>query len=254
MTIAPKTTGIHHLALRSTDLARARAFYGGTLGWPIVIETAELFVALAGATAIAVRGPATGTPDGDRFNPFRVGLDHVALACGQEAELERVAAALDAARVPSSGLKFDTLLQRRYVAFKDPDGIAWEFYMAPAVAIEIVEAYLQALQTGELDTVPFADDVTFESPLAPCVTGRDAVLVALRGLLPAVRGVTVRDHIAHGEFVASRFELDTPFGRIDVFDRFRVVNGLLAEIRPLPRSSMRGCATRSRRRLAQCPD
>lgn len=29
-----------------------------------------------------------------------------------------------------------------------------------------------------------------------------------------------------------RFELQTPFGRIEVFDRFRVVNGLLAEIRP----------------------
>ena len=44
--------------------------------------------------------------------------------------------------------------------------------------------------------------------------------------------MTVRDHIADGEFVASRFDLDTPFGRIEAFDRFRVVNGFLAEIRP----------------------
>src|SRR5436190_6049378 len=170
MEITPRTAGIHHLALRSSDLPRARAFYGGTLGWPIVIETADLFIALAGATAIAVRGPAPGTPGGDRFDPSRVGLDHVALACAQEAELERVAAGLEAAQVPSTGLTFDPLLQRRYVAFKDPDGIAWEFYMAPAVATEVVERYLRALQTGQLDTVPFADDVTFESPLAPRVT------------------------------------------------------------------------------------
>ena len=230
--IAPHTAGIHHLTLRSTDLARARAFYGGTLGLPIVIDTPELFVALAGATAIAVRGPDARTPAGDRFNPFRVGLDHVALACGHEAELERVAAALEAGSVPSTGLKFDEVLQRRYVAFKDPDGIAWEFYMAPAVAIEVVEAYLKALQTGQLDTVPFADTVTFESPLAPRVTGRDAVIEALRGILPAVKGVTVRDHVSDGELVATRFELETPFGPIEVFDRFRVVNGLLAEIRP----------------------
>lgn len=230
--IAPQTSGIHHLALRSTDLARARAFYGGTLGLPIVLETPALFIALAGATAIAVRGPEAATPAGDRFSPFRVGLDHVALACGREAELERVAAALDAGRVPSTGLTFDPVLQRRYVAFKDPDGIAWEFYMAPNVAVEVVEAYLRALQTGQLDEVPLAADVTFESPLAARVSGRIAVLDALRGLLPAVRSVTVRDHIADGEFVASRFELETPFGRIDVFDRFRVVNGLLAEIRP----------------------
>ena len=230
--IAPQTSGIHHLALRSADLARARAFYGGTLGLPIVLETPALFIALAGATAIAVRGPEAGTPAGDRFNPFRVGLDHVALACGREDELERVAAALDAGGVPSTGLTFDAVLQRRYVAFKDPDGIAWEFYMAPNVAVEVVESYLRALQTGQLDDLPLAADVTFESPLVERVSGRDAVLDALRGLLPAVRGVTLRDHISDGEFVASRFELETPFGRIDVFDRFRVVNGMLAEIRP----------------------
>ena len=232
MTVALQTTGVHHLTLRSTDLARARDFYGGTLGFPIVLQNPVLFIALAGATAIAVRGPDPQTPGGDRFDPFRVGLDHVALLCGREAELERVAAALDAAHVPSTGIRLDPTLQRRYVAFKDPDGIAWELYMSPDVAIEVVERYLDALKTGALTDVPLAADVTFESPLAARVTGREAVLEALRSMLPAVLGVTVRDHIADGEFVASRFELATPFGQIDVFDRFRVVNGELAEIRP----------------------
>jgi glyoxylase I family protein len=232
MTVALQTTGVHHLTLRSTDLARARDFYGGTLGFPIVLQTPVLFIALAGATAVAVRGPEAQTPSSDRFDPFRVGLDHVALTCGREAELERVAAALDAARIPSTGVKLDPTLQRRYVAFKDPDGIAWELYMSPNVAIEVVERYLDALKTGALTDVPLAADVTFESPLSGRVTGRDAVLEALRSMLPAVRGVTVRDHIADGEFVASRFDLTTPFGPIEVFDRFRVVNGELAEIRP----------------------
>lgn len=232
MTIALQTTGIHHLTLRSTNLARARDFYGQTLGFPIVMETPALFIALAGATAVAVRGPDAQTPGGDRFDPFRVGLDHVALACGHETELERVAAALDAGHVPSTGIRLDPALHRRYVAFKDPDGIAWEFYMSPNVAVEVVERYLDALQTGALSDVPFASDVTFESPLAPRVTGRDAVLETLRGMLPAVLGVDGRDHIAAGELVASRFTLKTPSGPIEVFDRFRVVNGLLAEIRP----------------------
>ena len=232
MTIAPQTAGVHHLTLRSTDLARARDFYGRTLGFPIVLETPALFIALAGATAVAVRGPDARTPGGDRFDPFRVGLDHVALACAREAELERVAAALEAGQVPSTGIRLDPALNRRYVAFKDPDGIAWEFYMSPNVAIEIIERYLDALQRGNVNDVPFAPDVTFESPLGPRAAGREAVLDALRGMLPAVLGVEVRDHIAEGEFVASRFTLKTPFGPIDVFDRFRVVNGLLAEIRP----------------------
>ena len=232
MTIGLQTSGIHHLTLRSTDLARARGFYGGMLGFPIVMETPGLFIALAGATAIAVRGPDAQTPGGDRFDPMRVGLDHVALACGQETELERIAAALDAAGVQSTGIRLDPTLNRRYVAFKDPDGIAWELYMSPNVAIEVVEQYLDALQTGDLSSVPFAPDVTFESPLSPRVTGRDAVLETLRGMLPAVLGVEVRDHVAAGELVATRFTLSTPSGPIDVFDRLRVVNGLLAEIRP----------------------
>jgi glyoxylase I family protein len=232
MSIAPQTTGVHHLTLRSADLPRAHAFYGGTLGLPIVLETWDSFVALAGATVLVVRGPESRTPTADRFDPFRVGLDHVALACAREAELERVAAALEEAHVPSAGLRFDAVLQRRYVAFKDPDGIAWEFYMAPNLSVELVERYLEALRTGDLGDVPFAANVTFKSPLTARVTGRDAVVEALRGILPAVLGVTVRDHVVDGEFVATRCDLETPFGRIEVFDRFRVVNGLLAEIRP----------------------
>lgn len=230
--IAPRTAGIHHLTLRSTDLGRSRAFYGKTLGLPIVIDTPELFAALAGQAAIVVRGPGERTPPGDRFNPFRVGLDHVALGCGSDAELERVAAALASAGVPSTGIKLDPVLQRRYVAFKDPDGIAWELYMAPNVNLDVVACYLNALQSGDLDSVPLADNVSFESPLAPRISGRAGVLEVLRGMLPVIQKLTVRDHIADGEWVATRFELLTPFGAIEVFDRFRVVNGLLAEIRP----------------------
>jgi hypothetical protein len=55
---------------------------------------------------------------------------HAALACTDETELERVARALEAAHVSSTGIRLDAVLRRRSVAFKDPDGIAWEFYMA----------------------------------------------------------------------------------------------------------------------------
>lgn len=121
MTITLQTTGVHHLVLRSSDLTRARNFYGGTLGLPIVLETWDSFVALAGKTVLVVRSLETRAP---------AGLDHVALACGDEAELQRVAGALEAAEVPSTGLRFDPVLRRRYVGFTDPDGIPWEFYMA----------------------------------------------------------------------------------------------------------------------------
>jgi catechol 2,3-dioxygenase-like lactoylglutathione lyase family enzyme len=97
-------------------------------GFPVVLDSAELFVFAAGETVFGIRGPAGDTPPGDRFNPSRVGLDHLALGCTDERELERVAGALAAAGIENTGVKLDETLGRRYVAFKDPDRIAWEFY------------------------------------------------------------------------------------------------------------------------------
>ncbi len=125
-----KTTGVHHIALRVSDLARAKRFYTEVLGFPILMEAPNLILFLAGGTAFGLRGPTERMPAGDRFDPFRVGVDHIALACVEEAELERVADALAAAGVESTGAKLDETLGKRYVAFKDPDRIAWEFYMA----------------------------------------------------------------------------------------------------------------------------
>ena len=129
MAIKIKTSGLHHVTLRSRDLGRSKLFYSEKLGFPIIMELPALVVFQAGATALVVRGPDAGTPEGDKFNPLRVGLDHIALACDDEAELERVAAALSAEDIENTGVKVDETLGKKYVAFKDPDRIAWEFYM-----------------------------------------------------------------------------------------------------------------------------
>ena len=123
-----KTTGVHHIALRSGNLERSKRFYSEVLDFPVLMES-PIFIFLAGSTAIAVRGPEADSPQGDVFNPFRVGLDHIALACEDESELQRVASALSEAGVENTGVKTDEALGKRYVAFKDPDRIAWELYM-----------------------------------------------------------------------------------------------------------------------------
>jgi glyoxylase I family protein len=129
MNISIKTSGVHHIALRSADLERSKSFYSETLGFPVILEGANIFLFLAGSTPFGVRGPDADTSQEDKFNPFRVGLDHVALACEDEVELERVAAALSEAGVENTGVKLDETLGKNYVAFKDPDRIAWELYM-----------------------------------------------------------------------------------------------------------------------------
>lgn len=129
MNINIKTTGASHIALRCTDLVRARRFYTETLGFPIIAETPELFLVQAGSTAIGLRAPTPDTAPGDTFSDSRVGLDHIALNCESDAELERVAVALSAGGVENTGIKTDEVLGKRYVAFNDPDGIIWDLYM-----------------------------------------------------------------------------------------------------------------------------
>ena len=125
-----QTTGVHHVALRSTDLARSRIFYLERLGFTLLLETPDIFIFAAGATAFGVRAPDAQTSGTDTFDPFRVGLDHIALACTDAQELHRVTAGLSAAGIENTGVKMDPTLGKEYVAFKDPDGIKWELYMA----------------------------------------------------------------------------------------------------------------------------
>jgi glyoxylase I family protein len=130
MAVAINTPGVHHIALRVTDLERAKRFYVQTLGFAPLLEVDNLFIFAAGSTAVAVRGPDPKTPLRDVFNPFRVGLDHLALACQNESELDRVASALNQAGVENTGVKTDDVLGKKYIAFKDPERIQWELYMA----------------------------------------------------------------------------------------------------------------------------
>ena len=129
MAIGIRTPGVHHVALRVSDFGRAKRFYTETLGFKVALEQPNILIFLAGSTAVAIRGPGERTPPGDVFDPFRVGLDHIAIACEDEMELERVALALSEAGVENTGVKEDDVLGKHYVAFKDPDRIAWELYM-----------------------------------------------------------------------------------------------------------------------------
>ncbi len=130
MSIDLRTTGVHHIALRVTDLERSKRFYISTLGFPVVAEFPDLVLFSAGPVVFGIRSPDERSPSGDSFDPFRVGLDHVALICEDEAELERVAGRLEEEGIWNTGAKLDEALGKRYVAFKDPDGIKWEYYMA----------------------------------------------------------------------------------------------------------------------------
>ena len=128
MAIKPQTPGIHHIALRTSNMVRAKSFYHDTLGFQLALDTPDLFIFIAGSTYIGIRPATVQSPD-EKFNPFNIGLDHLALGCADEVELNRVADALTVAKVENTGIKLEATLGKNYVAFKDPDRISWEFYM-----------------------------------------------------------------------------------------------------------------------------
>jgi len=120
--------GLSHLGLRVTNLARARRFYVDTLGCQVVRETeSAVFVNVSGML-IALLGADAHSPRDDHFDPFRVGLDHLALAVEDTSTLEDMQRELDAEGVPNNGVEEDPGTHRKYISFYDPDGIAWELY------------------------------------------------------------------------------------------------------------------------------
>ena len=122
---------VGHFALRVTDLARAKRFYVDTLGFGFIGETPGAVLMDANGMLIVLLGPAEQTGAADRFDPFRVGLDHLALAIADVGELEGLREQLDAAGVPNHGIEPDPGTGATYISFYDPDGIAWELYAMP---------------------------------------------------------------------------------------------------------------------------
>ena len=72
--------GLSHLGLRVTDLARAKRFYVDTLGGQLVREIDGAVLVNVYGMLIGLYGTDSSSSSDDHFDPFRVGLDHLALA------------------------------------------------------------------------------------------------------------------------------------------------------------------------------
>lgn len=122
--------GLSHLGLRVTDLARAKHFYVDTLGCQLMREAEGVVLINAYGLLIGLQGADAYSRRDDRFDPFRVGLDHLALAVEDASALENLRQALDEAGVRNHGIEEDPETHDKYISFFDPDGIAWELYTA----------------------------------------------------------------------------------------------------------------------------
>jgi glyoxylase I family protein len=132
------TGGIHHLRLTVTDVQRSREFYTGLLGFQVAVESPppddpsadEVFKILFGGVVMIrgnlLMGLRPMAPAGDRFEPDRVGLDHLSFDVESREDLEQAVKLLDDLGVTHgvitrlAGFGIDVL------PFEDPDGIQLE--------------------------------------------------------------------------------------------------------------------------------
>jgi glyoxylase I family protein len=134
---------IHHLRLTVTDVQRSREFYTGLLGFQVAVESpppgdpaeAETFKVLFGGVVMArgnlIMGLRPMAPDSDRFDPDRVGLDHLSFSVPGRADLEEAVRLFDEHGVRHGTITLLPSFAIDVLSFEDPDGMQLEL-TAPA--------------------------------------------------------------------------------------------------------------------------
>jgi limonene-1,2-epoxide hydrolase len=97
--------------------------------------------------------------------------------------------------------------------------------------IAAVEGYLEAIRSKDLSRAPIAPDIFFTDPLIGELAGEEAWRGFLAQILPAISGVTVKQHVAEGDYVSTLWEADTVWGVIPILELFRVEGGRIKEAR-----------------------
>jgi glyoxylase I family protein len=127
--------GIGHVAVTVADLSASVPWYRQLIGSdPVLDEDTDAgfhhTVFLLGGTLLGLHGFPDGVPAGDTFDERRLGLDHVSFAVADRAALEGWQERLD-----EMGIRHGGIVDAHYgsaLSFRDPDGIALEFFAPPA--------------------------------------------------------------------------------------------------------------------------
>ncbi|MEJ2887160.1 VOC family protein [Actinomycetospora aeridis] len=127
--------GLQHVAITVSDLQRSTEWYSRLFGADPVLDEDEeggefhhTVYALDGGLLFGLHTH-QGRESKDRFDEHRTGLDHVGFALNGTAELEQWRDRLDELGISHGGIK-----KAHYgsgLSFRDPDGIALEFFIAP---------------------------------------------------------------------------------------------------------------------------
>jgi catechol-2,3-dioxygenase len=130
----PDFPAISHAAVTVSDLARSTQWYTALIGSDTVLDEDEgkgtyhhCVWALTGGQLFGIH--THQAPGQASFDETSVGLDHIAFTCATRGELEQWTTRLDALGIVHSDI--DDQHYGSGVSFRDPDGIALEFFAPP---------------------------------------------------------------------------------------------------------------------------
>lgn len=120
---------IQHVGLSVTDIAKSGPWYEELFGFAKVAEFTEPAPMTVYMTPEGQAIDLRQDPDvvHERFTTARPGLDHFAFVCADRAELDAWLTRITDLGIENSGL--ETSPFGTHLNFKDPDGIAMEFFL-----------------------------------------------------------------------------------------------------------------------------
>ena len=125
---------LSHVAITVTDLAASTTWYSRLFGSDPVLDEDEAKGAYHHTVFLLDGGNLFGLHTHDKepggFDERHTGLDHVAFGCADRAELAKWAGKLDELGIANSGI--DDQHYGSGLSFRDPDGIALEFFAPPS--------------------------------------------------------------------------------------------------------------------------
>lgn len=124
-----KATKIHHIAIICSDYERSKKFYVETLGFGIIRETYrsernsyKLDLQVGDSQIELFSFP---NPPQRVNNPEACGLRHLAFAVE---DIEATVLYLKSQNIEVENIRIDELTDKKFVFFKDPDGLPLEIY------------------------------------------------------------------------------------------------------------------------------
>lgn len=130
----PALRGWHHISLSVTDLAASERWFVDVLGLKVLDrlqhEGWEAVITGDVAIRLALEAQHHAGNQGERFDPRRTGVDHLAFAAADRAELEEWQEHF--ARL---GVDYTPIVSRDYgdvLTFRHPDGIQFELFVLSA--------------------------------------------------------------------------------------------------------------------------